>query len=304
MDESVPAHRNAPASSSRESVSEPRGKVVSGKHGIYTHFPKYRNCDICMRRAKITRALCRKRIGTVVPRAENCCDSITADHKILSEESESRNNRRYAVVVQDLATQWTQSYLCKTKTSQEPQKSLRQFLEPTWKPNVFFADNSLEFGKSFEDLSWNHCTSTRHRSETNGIAERAVRSVKGGTSAVLLQSGLDEKWWEDSMECCCYLRNIQDLWWENTLRTAIRRTIQRTNNSVWFDGRISPYFCQRPVASDCISSARKSNQGYSLAMRYTRRESGKETFWSQTLRNWKRWTHLKSMLHDSMQSKC
>ena len=25
------------------------------------------------------------------------------------------------------------------------------------------------------DLSWNHCTSTPHRSETNGIAERAVR---------------------------------------------------------------------------------------------------------------------------------
>ena len=47
-----------------------------------------------------------------------------------------------------------------------------------------------------EDLSWNHCTSTPHRSETNGIAERAVRRVKEGTSAVLLQSGLDENWWQ------------------------------------------------------------------------------------------------------------
>ena len=43
------------------------------------------------------------------------------------------------------------------------------------------------------------------------IAERAVRRVKEGTSAVLLQSGLDEKWWADSMECCSYLRNVQDL---------------------------------------------------------------------------------------------
>ena len=43
------------------------------------------------------------------------------------------------------------------------------------------------------------------------IAERAVRRVKEGTSAVLLQSGLDDKWWSDSMECCCYLRNVQDL---------------------------------------------------------------------------------------------
>ena len=33
-----------------------------------------------------------------------------------------------------------------------------------------------------------------HRSETHGIAERAARRVKDGTSAVLLQSGLDEKW--------------------------------------------------------------------------------------------------------------
>ena len=25
------------------------------------------------------------------------------------------------------------------------------------------------------------------------------------------QSGVDNEWWADSMECCCYLRNIQDL---------------------------------------------------------------------------------------------
>ena len=43
MDEGVPpAHRDAPASSSRESASEPRVKVVSdsGKRSVYTHFPK------------------------------------------------------------------------------------------------------------------------------------------------------------------------------------------------------------------------------------------------------------------------
>ena len=38
-----------------------------------------------------------------------------------------------------------------------------------------------------------------------------MRSVKEGTSIVLLQSGLNEKWWADSMECYTYLRNIQDL---------------------------------------------------------------------------------------------
>ena len=96
----------------------------------------------------------------------------------------------YAVVVQDLATQWIQAYPCKNKTSQETQRSLQKFLEPERKPKVIYTDNTLEFGKACEDLSWNHCTSTPHRSETNGIAERAVRRVKEGTSAVLLQSGL------------------------------------------------------------------------------------------------------------------
>ena len=65
-----------------------------------------------------------------------------------------------------------------------------KFLEQTRKPQVIYTDNSFEFGKSCEELSWNHCTSTPHRSETNWIAERAVRRVKEGTSAVLLQSGL------------------------------------------------------------------------------------------------------------------
>ena len=76
---------------------------------------------------------------------------------------------------------------------------------------VIYADGLLEFGKACEDLPWNHCTPTPHRSETNGIAERAVRRVKEGTSAVLLQSGLDEKLWVHSMHCCCCLRDVQDL---------------------------------------------------------------------------------------------
>ena len=114
-------------------------------------------------------------------------------------------------VVQDIATQWIQAYLCKTKTSQETQRSLQKFLESDGKPKVIYTENSLEFDKACEDLSWNHCTSTPHRSETNGIAERAVRRVKEGTSAVLLQSGLSESRWADSMECYTCLRNVTDL---------------------------------------------------------------------------------------------
>ena len=291
----VPAYRDVPASSSRESASELLRKVVSGKHSIHTHFPKDRNCDIC-RRTKITRAPCRKRTGAVVPRAEIFGDIMTADHKVLSVLFESLNNHRCAVVVQDLATQWIQPYPCKTRTSQETHKSLQKFLERTRKPTVVYTDNSLEFGKACEDLSWNHCTSTPHRSETNGIAERAVRRVKEGTSAVLLQSGLDEK-----------LRNIQVL-------LSNGKTPYERRFGAPLKGPIIPFGSMveyHPISAKDQTRLHQFGKkvlpgiflGYVLYV-WGEGESGKETFWSQTLRNWKRSTHHKSMLGDSMQRKC
>ena len=179
VDDEIPVHGNSHASSSHEASLEPTfmRRADLGKHSVKTHFPKDRNCEICQR-TKITIAPCRRRIGRAVPRAEKFGDLITADHKVLSDNCESRNNHRYAVVVRDLATQWIQAYPCKTTTSQETQRSLQKFLEPERNPTANYIDNSLEFGKACEDLSWNHCTSTPHRSETNGIAERAVRKSK------------------------------------------------------------------------------------------------------------------------------
>ena len=134
-------------------------------------------------------------------------------------------------------------------------KSLQKIMEPNRKRKVIYTDNALEFGKACEDLSWNHCTSTPHRSEVNGIAERAVRRIKEGTFAVLLQSGLTNP------------NSAQDL--------------SRLHQ---FGPKVLPSF--------------------SLDIRCTREESGKETSWSPTLMNWRRWTHLESMRKDSMQSKC
>ena len=88
----------APAHSSRDSDSEHNPKVVSKTrmHSIYT--PKDRKCDVCLR-TKVTKAHCRRRTGEALPRAEKFGDLITADHKVLNEGSESRDNQRHAVVV-------------------------------------------------------------------------------------------------------------------------------------------------------------------------------------------------------------
>ena len=93
-----PVHGDSHASSSHEVSLEPTTKRREdlGKHNVYTHFPKDRNCEIC-KRTKITRAPCRRRKGEAVPRADNFGDLMTADHKVLSDNCESRNNHRYAV---------------------------------------------------------------------------------------------------------------------------------------------------------------------------------------------------------------
>ena len=231
----------------------------------------------------------------VVPRAENFGDLITADHKVLSDNCESRNNHRYAVVVQDLATQWIQSYPCKTKTSQETERSLQKFLEPTRKPKVIYTNNSLEFGKACEDLSWNHCTSTPHRSETNGIAERAVRRVKEGTSAVLLQSGLDENWWADS--------SCEDLLYDGKTHTKDVLENHLKDQSFLLVHWLSITLFLRKTSQESINLERKSYLDCSLDTHRTRGEFGRVTYWLHTLRSWRRWTHRKSTLKDSVQRK-
>ena len=72
-----------------------------------------------------------------------------------------------------------------------------------------------------------------------GLLKERYEESRKETSALLLQSGLDEKWWADSMEYYTYLRNIQDLLSDG--KTPYERPFGepfflRTNHSVWFIG--------------------------------------------------------------------
>ena len=179
-------------------------------------------------RTNITRAPYRRRNGEAVTRAVNLGDLITADHKVARDNFESRNNHRYAVVVKDLPRNGSRRIRAKTKFHQKSRDACKSSWNPRGKQKSFFTGNSLEFGKACEDLSWNHCTSTPHRSETNCIAKRAVRRVKEGTSAVLLQSGLNESWWADSLECYTYLRNVTNC------GHFVRKTVPCSNSIRFF----------------------------------------------------------------------
>ena len=80
-----------------------------------------------------------------------------------------------------------------------------------------YTDNSKEFIAAMKELKISHDTSTPYRPQTNGVAERAVRKVKEGTSAVLTQSGWAEIMWAEAMTCYCFLKNVVDI-----LRDGVR----------------------------------------------------------------------------------
>ena len=115
--------------SSHEPPMEPRAYVEpgSGKHSVQTHSPKDPNCDVCFEDQKWQGLLAEDALPQSCPERKISVIWSLQITIVPSAGCESRNNHRYAVVVQDLATQWLQSYPCKTKTSQETQKNLRKF---------------------------------------------------------------------------------------------------------------------------------------------------------------------------------
>ena len=104
-----------------------------------------------------------------------------------------------------------------------------------------------------------------------------MRRVKEGTSAVLLQSGLGNEWWADSMERDCYLRNIQDLLSDG------KRPYER-RFGMPFNGPLIPFGAMveyHPVSAKDLSRLHqfgpKVLPSIFLGMYCMREESGKET---------------------------
>ena len=245
------------------SDSERPTKVAPRKHSIKTHVPKDRNGEVCLR-TKMTRALCRRRTGEAVPRAEKFSDMVTADHKVLNEEGASRNNHRFAVVVQDLATSIDSILSVQNENFSGDGKGVYKSFSSRHRSQKLFAQtirwNLANLVKNFHGI-----IELRHpvRSETNGVAERAIRRVKEGTSAVLLQSGLDEKWWAASMECYCFLRNVQDLLADGKTPNERRFGEPLKGRVIPFGARLNIIRFLRKTSKDSTNLARKSCQEYS-----------------------------------------
>ena len=200
------------------------------KHNPFTHFPKDPNCPIC-NESKTNRAQCRTKTYArpdQLPKPLKFRDSLSADHKILNDDDDddddddaSREADRVAMIILDRYSRWLQGYACKSKSAAECIKYFKRFAGPQFKPEHVYSDNSKELISACSELGWAHDTSTPHRSETNGVIERSVRTVKEGTSAALIQSGLDDAWWPQAMACYCFLKAVVNILDDN--KTAFER---------------------------------------------------------------------------------
>ena len=96
--EDAELHAHAHISQDSDSERATKGVSKSRNHSIYIHFLKNRHCEVCLR-TEMTRAPCRRRTGKALLRAATFGDLMTADHKVLNEDCELRNNHWYADVV-------------------------------------------------------------------------------------------------------------------------------------------------------------------------------------------------------------
>ena len=158
-----------------------------------------------------------------LPKPKAFGEFITADHIIMNEGNESRNHDRVALVVQDSYSYWLQAYPAQHKSADECFAAFRRFIGVGKEAGHCYTDGSEELEASLKKLQWPHDTSTPRRAAANGLAERAVQRTKEGTSAILVQAGLDEQWWDLAMLCYCFLRNIVDALVIDTPPVALRK---------------------------------------------------------------------------------
>ena len=108
---------------------------------------------------KMTRAPCRRRTGEAVLRAGKFGDLIMADHKVLTRKVNLETIPDTQSWYKILPLNGFNLIRVKQNFSGNG-KVFVKILGADEETKVIYTDSSLEFGKSCEESSWNHCTST------------------------------------------------------------------------------------------------------------------------------------------------
>ena len=171
-----------------------KAEAISLRH-LMTHMPKNPWCPACQR-AKMQRRSCRRVDGPEEPIPPEFGIIVTADHLIAhSEKSMGMTGEQDALVVKDRGTGWLECVPLASKSADDAYLALQDIRGPKGYIHYLYTDNSRELIKAAQDLGIPHGTSTPGRPQTNGVAERAVRSVVEGTRTCLEHAGFPPSFW-------------------------------------------------------------------------------------------------------------
>ena len=118
------------------------------------------------------------------------------------------DGEKSSLVVKDVATGFIAVYPSARRTIEEIVRSLQHFVGPNEKVGIFYSDNAPELVAAIKQLQWRHVLDVPYISQTNAVAERAVRSVLEGTRVNLLQAGLHHSYWPHAARHWCHMSNV------------------------------------------------------------------------------------------------
>ena len=137
-------------------------------------------------------------------------DQCTAEKLIMvDEDGEGMNDEPCALLMLDRGTDYVDVFTLKAKTADECHRCFLEFAGPHDYIKELFTDNAPELIKAAETAQWINSTSTPGRPQSNGVAERTVRSVKEGARTILLVAGLTPKFWPLALRHWCFSRNTR-----------------------------------------------------------------------------------------------
>ena len=209
-----PAEAEQPAAEEDEAkllTREQRLKLeATSLEHLMTHMPKNPYCASCQR-AKMQAAATPSRVkrpnGSEPPEAK--FGNITCDHFIASDEIDSSiNGDKAGIVCYCKGSKWIDLYATGGKSSKEAEDAFIDFEGPWKSITSFYSDDAPELVSAAQSRGWVVNTATPGRPETNGSAERSVRTVLEGARTALEHSGVPLKFWPYAGRHYCIAHNI------------------------------------------------------------------------------------------------
>ena len=108
----------------------------------------------------------------------------------------------------DRATKWIAVYPKSSKSAKHTIEAMKHFAGSKDRVSSFYCDKAPELITAARACQWRLSTATTGMPQTNGVAERSVRTVKEGSSCGIVQSRYSTKWWPDAGEHFCFSRNV------------------------------------------------------------------------------------------------